>query len=360
MRAARRSAAGMRARGSSRLSSPAEVGRSSQSDQYARGSRARAPASPSYARIMRLGVLDVGSNTVHLLVVDAHPGARPIPTASHKSVLRLMRYLEADGSISEVGVEAILDAVREAAKVARELGHRRAARVRDLGDPRGRQRPEVLARIDREIAGDPPGGALRRRRGRASPSSRCAAGTAGRPAACCSSTSAAARSRSRTAATRCRMSRAPSPSAPGRSTIEFLPDDPPSPEQVARLRAHARRARRGVSASSAHPSVPTTSSARRRPSARSPGSPAGPEEGVGAEERIVLALAASTTGSRGSRASPPMLGPHCPASPPTARSRSSPAPSCSPRRCGPSAKELEVSPWALREGLILRRLDRTD
>ena len=24
---------------------------------------------------MRLGVLDVGSNTVHLLVVDAHPGA---------------------------------------------------------------------------------------------------------------------------------------------------------------------------------------------------------------------------------------------------------------------------------------------
>ena len=28
---------------------------------------------------MRLGVLDVGSNTVHLLVVDAHPGAPPVP-----------------------------------------------------------------------------------------------------------------------------------------------------------------------------------------------------------------------------------------------------------------------------------------
>jgi len=28
---------------------------------------------------MRLGVLDVGSNTVHLLVVDAYPGARPLP-----------------------------------------------------------------------------------------------------------------------------------------------------------------------------------------------------------------------------------------------------------------------------------------
>ena len=38
---------------------------------------------------MRLGVLDVGSNTVHLLVVDAHPGARPLPAHSHKAELRL-------------------------------------------------------------------------------------------------------------------------------------------------------------------------------------------------------------------------------------------------------------------------------
>src|SRR5947209_1330435 len=30
---------------------------------------------------VRLGVLDVGSNTVHLLVVDAEPGARPMPAA---------------------------------------------------------------------------------------------------------------------------------------------------------------------------------------------------------------------------------------------------------------------------------------
>ena len=38
---------------------------------------------------MRLGVLDVGSNTVHLLVVDAHRGAHPWPAYSEKSVLRL-------------------------------------------------------------------------------------------------------------------------------------------------------------------------------------------------------------------------------------------------------------------------------
>lgn len=75
-----------------------------------------------YARSMRLGVLDVGSNTVHLLVVEAHPGARPIPTASHKSVLRLMRYLEPDGAISAEGVAAILTAVGGAASAAREAG----------------------------------------------------------------------------------------------------------------------------------------------------------------------------------------------------------------------------------------------
>ncbi|MEY4959741.1 MAG: hypothetical protein RL271_1115 [Actinomycetota bacterium] len=31
---------------------------------------------------MRLGVLDVESNTVHLQMVDAAPGARPNPTAN--------------------------------------------------------------------------------------------------------------------------------------------------------------------------------------------------------------------------------------------------------------------------------------
>ena len=43
---------------------------------------------------MRLGVLDVGSNTVHLLVVDAHTGARPIPAFSHKVTLKLAELLE--------------------------------------------------------------------------------------------------------------------------------------------------------------------------------------------------------------------------------------------------------------------------
>ncbi|WP_282827748.1 Ppx/GppA phosphatase family protein [Gulosibacter sediminis] len=65
---------------------------------------------------MRLGVLDVGSNTVHLLVVDAHPGARPVHKTSTKAVLRLMKYLEPDGSISDEGVEHIMQTMHAAAE----------------------------------------------------------------------------------------------------------------------------------------------------------------------------------------------------------------------------------------------------
>src|SRR5277367_6008714 len=43
---------------------------------------------------MRLGVLDVGSNTLHLLVVDAHQGARPIPAFSHKAELHFGQHLD--------------------------------------------------------------------------------------------------------------------------------------------------------------------------------------------------------------------------------------------------------------------------
>ena len=46
---------------------------------------------------MRLGVLDVGSNTVHLLVVDAYRGAHPTPAYSEKTVLRLAEHI--DGTV---------------------------------------------------------------------------------------------------------------------------------------------------------------------------------------------------------------------------------------------------------------------
>ncbi|WP_169275329.1 Ppx/GppA phosphatase family protein [Bifidobacterium moraviense] len=68
----------------------------------------------------RLGVLDIGSNTVHMLIVDAAPGARPEPEASTKTTVRLMQYLKDDGSIKKSGIEAILEAVDQCMKLAEE------------------------------------------------------------------------------------------------------------------------------------------------------------------------------------------------------------------------------------------------
>ncbi|NEB00762.1 Ppx/GppA phosphatase family protein [Streptomyces sp. SID13726] len=71
---------------------------------------------------MRLGVLDVGSNTVHLLVVDAHPGARPLPAHSHKAELRLAQLLDEAGAIGSEGVEKLVSVVKEALQAAEDKG----------------------------------------------------------------------------------------------------------------------------------------------------------------------------------------------------------------------------------------------
>ncbi|MEU9130184.1 Ppx/GppA phosphatase family protein [Kitasatospora sp. NPDC048540] len=71
---------------------------------------------------MRLGVLDVGSNTVHFLVVDAHPGAAPLPAYSHKAELRLAELLDADGAIGAEGVERLTAMVASSLAVAEDKG----------------------------------------------------------------------------------------------------------------------------------------------------------------------------------------------------------------------------------------------
>src|SRR3989440_11887461 len=71
---------------------------------------------------MRLGVLDVGSNTVHLLVVDAYPGARPLPAFSHKTELRLAAQLENGNSLSGPGESRLRGVVEEALGIAEDKG----------------------------------------------------------------------------------------------------------------------------------------------------------------------------------------------------------------------------------------------
>jgi exopolyphosphatase/guanosine-5'-triphosphate,3'-diphosphate pyrophosphatase len=71
---------------------------------------------------MRLGVLDIGSNTGHLLVVDAHAGAAPTPAFSHKEPLRLAEHLDADGAVGPEGVDALTGFVADSLVVAEDRG----------------------------------------------------------------------------------------------------------------------------------------------------------------------------------------------------------------------------------------------
>ncbi|GLW63387.1 hypothetical protein Arub01_16310 [Actinomadura rubrobrunea] len=95
---------------------------------------------------MRLGVLDVGSNTVHLLVVDAHQGARPLPAFSHKEELQLAAHLE-DDRLSDKGERLLRQFVDEAIRIAEDKGVEdlvafATSAVRDAANGE-----EVLARI---------------------------------------------------------------------------------------------------------------------------------------------------------------------------------------------------------------------
>jgi exopolyphosphatase / guanosine-5'-triphosphate,3'-diphosphate pyrophosphatase len=71
---------------------------------------------------MRLGVLDVGSNTVHLLVVDAHVGAQPWPAYSHKTELRLTEHLDDAGAVTPAGTGQLVTLIREALAIAEDRG----------------------------------------------------------------------------------------------------------------------------------------------------------------------------------------------------------------------------------------------
>jgi len=64
----------------------------------------------------------VGSNTVHLLVVDAHPGARPLPATSYKVELRLVEHLDDRGAISAEGEQLLVETIADAMEQAKEHG----------------------------------------------------------------------------------------------------------------------------------------------------------------------------------------------------------------------------------------------
>lgn len=74
---------------------------------------------------MRLGVLDVGSNTAHLLVADVG-GGLPLPVHAKKTKLRLAERVDMAGTLSAGGID------RLATAVAGAVGHARKWAVQEL------------------------------------------------------------------------------------------------------------------------------------------------------------------------------------------------------------------------------------
>ncbi len=89
----------------------------------------------------------MGSNTVHLLVMDAHPGARPLPAYSHKADLRLAETLDEHGAITDAGVEALIGHVTRALEVAEDKGAQEVLPFATSAIREAANGEEVLARV---------------------------------------------------------------------------------------------------------------------------------------------------------------------------------------------------------------------
>jgi exopolyphosphatase / guanosine-5'-triphosphate,3'-diphosphate pyrophosphatase len=94
---------------------------------------------------MRLGVLDIGSNSANLRVVDAYPGSPPLPVFRYKAATKLAEAIRRDGAVNATGVKRLIAAVCTALDAARaqqvaELIPFATSAVRDAAN-----RAEILA-----------------------------------------------------------------------------------------------------------------------------------------------------------------------------------------------------------------------
>lgn len=94
-----------------------------------------------------MGVLDVGSNTVHLLVVDAHRGGHPTPMSSTKSSLRLAEAIDDSGRLTRRGADKLVDTVDEFAKIAASSGCAELMAFATSAVRDAKNSDEVLARV---------------------------------------------------------------------------------------------------------------------------------------------------------------------------------------------------------------------
>jgi exopolyphosphatase/guanosine-5'-triphosphate,3'-diphosphate pyrophosphatase len=305
---------------------------------------------------MRLGVVDVGSNTLHLLVVDAHQGARPIPAFSHKAELHFGEHLDSENRLTEECALQLRSFVDEALLIAEDKGvHEMLAfatsAVRDAANG-----DEILSRIEAETRVSIrvlPGSdesrltflAARRWFGWSSGrlllldigggSLEIAAGHDEDPTTAISL-----------------------PLGAGRLTREWLPADPPSADDVRRLRKHVRAEIAGTAGAVLREGRPThavATSKTFRQLARIAG--AAPSSDGPYVKRMLRHSDVTELAERLARTSIAERA----EMPGVSRGR---APQLAAGAIVADAAmdlfglaELEICPWALREGVILRRLD---
>lgn len=91
---------------------------------------------------------------MHLLVVDAHPGACPLPAHSHKAELRLAQLLDADGAIGPEGVDKLVGVIREALQAAEDKGVEDLLPFATSAVREATNADDVLARVQTETGVD--------------------------------------------------------------------------------------------------------------------------------------------------------------------------------------------------------------
>jgi len=91
---------------------------------------------------------------VHLLVVDAHPGARPLPAYSHKADLRLAQLLDDAGAIGPEGVDLLVGTVRDAMEAAEDKGVEDLLPFATSAVREASNADQVLARVKEETGVD--------------------------------------------------------------------------------------------------------------------------------------------------------------------------------------------------------------
>ncbi len=84
---------------------------------------------------------------MHLLVVDAYPGARPMPAFSHKVELKLADHLEDGSSLSGTGESSLRDVVEEALRIAEDKGVEEIIAFATSAVREAENGEQVLARI---------------------------------------------------------------------------------------------------------------------------------------------------------------------------------------------------------------------